>query len=263
MKLGIIEKEISEAAFAHAASFGLDFVEFCVNKGFDEGQLLDHIPEIRGWMEKYGVGVGSVGRWKSVILREDGTIDPAEVELAGKLMAAADALGCDNYICGCNYCDALTMEENIEKAAEFFTAVLAARPEGMKVSVYNCFKMNFVDRPEIWEKILPGLPELGIKYDPSHAIHDGRDYLQELLDWGGRVQHVHLKGALMVNGVQVDDPPAGLDQTDWKAVLAILRAKGYDRCLSIEPHSPVWQGELGEKGIAYTVRYFNDLLVER
>lgn len=40
------------------------------------------------------------------------------------------------------------------------------------------------------------------------------------------------------------------------------RAKGYDGGLSIEPHSPVWKGELGERGIAYTIRYFRDLMLD-
>ena len=66
---------------------------------------------------------------------------------------------------------------------------------------------------------------------------------------------------MIIGGQRVDDPPAGLDQTDWRSVLNILRAKGYDRNLSIEPHPPVWQGELGEKGLAYTIRYFRDLML--
>ena len=263
MTLGIIEKGINETAFAHAAGFGLDFVEFCVNGDCNEADLLEHIPELKDWMKKYGVAIGSIGRWKTTILDESGNIVPEEQELAKKLMSAAAELGCDNYVCGCNYCEKLSLDENIRQAVSFFSQVLADRPQGMKVSVYNCWKMNFVDRPEIWTRMLPQLPELGIKYDPSHAINGGRDYLRELLDWGDRAYHVHLKGSMVIDGEHVDDPPAGMDQTNWLAVLAILRAKGYDRGLSIEPHSPVWKGALGEKGIAYTVEYFDSLLVER
>ena len=42
-------------------------------------------------------------------------------------------------------------------------------------------------------------------------------------------------------------------------ISAILCAQGYEGRLSIEPHSANWQGELGEKGLDYTIRYFRAL----
>ena len=84
--------------------------------------------------------------------------------------------------------------------------------------------------------------------------------MQEARDWGERFIHVHLKGSLVIGGERYDDPPAGLDQTNWGAFLAILHAKGYEGGLSIEPHSQNWRGELGEKGIDYTIRYFRTLM---
>lgn len=35
----------------------------------------------------------------------------------------------------------------------------------------------------------------------------------------------------------------------------------YDGGLSIEPHSQYWQGELGDKGIDYTIDFFEKLLL--
>lgn len=52
----------------------------------------------------------------------------------------------------------------------------------------------------------------------------------------------------------------GLDMTDWGAFMAILYGKQYEGGLSIEPHSKVWSGELGEKGIDFTVAYMKKLL---
>ena len=53
----------------------------------------------------------------------------------------------------------------------------------------------------------------------------------------------------------MDDPPAGLDSLNWNEIMGILYAKKYDGVLSIEPHSETWQGELGDRGVLYTVDY--------
>lgn len=259
MKLGIIAP-VAEESFRYAQDLGLDFVEFCIN-GPDHGQLLrQYEKEIPQWISYYGVSIGSIGRWKSDILLPDGTIDPEEQKLAGELAEFSAKFHCPNYICGCNYVPSVSKFSNFAAAITFFQGVLDSAPAGVSVSVYNCRKKNFVNTPEAWSLVLGHLPQLGIKFDPSHSRYAGSDYLQELADWGDRVRHVHLKGSLLVGGQRIDDPPAGLDQTDWKSVLNILRAKGYTGGLSIEPHSPVWQGDLGERGIRYTIQYFRSLM---
>ena len=63
-----------------------------------------------------------------------------------------------------------------------------------------------------------------------------------------------------VNGKHVDDPPAGMDGTNWGALISILHKHGYNGMLSIEPHSSTWQGELGEKGLRFSIDYFKKLL---
>jgi len=131
----------------------------------------------------------------------------------------------------------------------------------VKISTYNCDWNNFVDNDMAWTMIHGYLPELGIKFDPSHSRYAGRDYLKEMRDWGDRFYHVHIKGSVIIDGERFDDPPAGLDQTDWKSFMAVLYAKGYDGGLSIEPHSHNWEGELGEKGIDYTVEFLKNLVI--
>ena len=43
-----------------------------------------------------------------------------------------------------------------------------------------------------------------------------------------------------------------MDDIQWSSLFAILYARGYQGDLSIEPHSRVWSGALGEKGVLYT-----------
>lgn len=71
------------------------------------------------------------------------------------------------------------------------------------------------------------LKDLWIKYDPSHSRYaKGADYLSEMKKWGDRFAHVHIKGSMLIDGERFDDPPAGMDQTDWGAFMAVLYAKG-------------------------------------
>ena len=47
---------------------------------------------------------------------------------------------------------------------------------------------------------------------------------------------------------------------NWGALISILRKSCYDGVLSFEPHSSTWSGELGEKGLRFSIDYFKKLL---
>lgn len=261
MKLGIIGK-LTENSFRETREHGLDFIELTINGGDDVDGFIAILPQVREWMVKYSLAIGSIGRWKAQILRPDGTIDPVEIDIARKLIDAASELGSPHYICGCNAVSGLSYFENTQRAIDFFSLVLEhARKRDILVSTATCRKQNFVNTPMAWTLIHGHLPELGIKYDPSHAVYHGGDYLAETSQWGHLFRHVHLKGALVVDGQRVDDPPAGMDGIDWKKFLSILRARDYDGGLSIEPHSDHWVGERRKQGVDFTIRYMNGLLV--
>ncbi|MCI9142140.1 MAG: sugar phosphate isomerase/epimerase [Lachnospiraceae bacterium] len=258
MKLGRIAW-FEEADFQSAKEQGMEFIELDVNSRAQE--FLDHLDVIRQRSQEYGMPVGAVGRWGSNRIGKEG-ICQDELELEYRLIEAAASLNCNVYITGCNYVEELSYYENCGLAISYFEKLIAFGAEkGVKIAVYNCRWNNFVCTPMAYTMIHGYLKDLYIKYDPSHCIYDGGDYLKEARDWGDRFLHVHLKGSLVIDGERFDDPPAGMDQTNWGAFLAILYAKGYDRCLSIEPHSANWKGELGDKGVDYTIRYFKNLIL--
>ncbi|MFB0843296.1 sugar phosphate isomerase/epimerase family protein [Paenibacillus oleatilyticus] len=262
MDLGIIASA-TEENFRLAQLRGLDFVELLVNEGDDPGNFCSRIGQLQQWKEQYGIKFGSIGRWKSLRIDREGQLIEKELQICYQLIDAASNLGCPNFVSGCNYVEELSYFDNCSAAIRFFSKLIEyAVPKGVKVLTYNCRKVNFVNNPEVWKIVHGHLPELGIKFDPSHSRYFGGDYLKETLEWGHRFHHVHLKGSLLVDGCPVDDPPAGLDQTDWKSFLALLRAKGYTGGLSIEPHSKVWTGELEGKGIEFTIDYIKSLLLK-
>jgi len=260
MKLGLIGNP-DEDTFRKAKEKGLDFVEFCINVNSDVDSFLNDVGMIAKLSGNYEVGIQSIGRWGADRISPTGIIEE-ELQISYQLIDAASQLNCGNFICGCNYVDTLSYYENCSLAIEYLSKVMEyGKEKGVKISTYNCDWNNFICNEMAWTLIHEYLPDLGIKFDPSHSRYAGRDYLKEMRDWGERFSHVHIKGSVIIDGERFDDPPAGLDQTDWNSFMAILYAKGYDAGLSIEPHSDNWQGELGEKGIDYTVDFMKPFLI--
>ena len=102
---------------------------------------------------------------------------------------------------------------------------------------------------------------MGIKYDPSHSIGDGGNYLKEILEFGDRILHFHLKGTVEICGEHYDDAPAGLDSINWGAAMDILYTKDYNGMLSIEPHSHYWEGKKGQWGVDYTINFMRKFIM--
>jgi len=265
MKLGIIayfdQEKFCEEAFRSAKEKGLEFLEFCINDGDDVNAYISETPKLRTSLEKYDLEVGSVGRWGATRILKDGSINSEELETEKSIIRWCHDIGCKVYVTGCNYVDSLSLYENCTSAIRYFEALIVyGKENGVQIAVYNCRWNNFVHSDPIWSIILGHLPDLFIKYDTSHSVYDNGDYLLETQKWGHRFAHVHIKGSLIIGGERYDDPPAGMDQINWGAFLSALYRVGYNGNLSIEPHSETWKGELGEKGVNYTIRYMRNLM---
>lgn len=260
MKLGMI-KGFDEASFQYVRDRGLSFIEICRNFDEEAEKFIAATDDIRRNIENTGVQIASVGRWNSKP-NCAGKLDEDVLALNLRLLDAAHAVGSPVFVCGCNYDKEISLYRNYKFAVEYFSRVLEkTEAYGMKLAVYNCSWENFVYSPAQWEVVLGELPQLGIKYDCSHAYYRGADYLSELNDWCNRIVHMHVKGAVSVNGRRVDDPPAGMDNIDWRRVFAILYARGYNAGLSIEPHSSTWCGELAEPGVDFTIQYIRPFIL--
>lgn len=263
MKLGIIASPNADS-FEYAAGNGLEFVEFCINVEQNVQQFASRVPELKAAGERFGVKVGSIGRWGSDRIAKDGSVVEDELQASYALIDAASELGCPVFVCGANYVEERSYFENVASAIAYFSKLMDyGRARGVRIATYNCHWNNFVVDDTAWKLIHGHLPELGIKYDPSHARYAGQDYLKEMSDWGKRFLHVHIKGSVIIDGKRFDDPPAGLDQTDWGTFMAILYGVGYEGGLSIEPHSRTWTGELGNQGVKFTIDYMNKLLFRK
>ena len=255
MKLGIINGW-DEDSFKYVKGKGLEAVEFCVNHNHDADEFRSKAEEIKGYSEKYGVVVGSMGRWGMERIDESGNIIESAMHSDKVLIDSASIIGCPVYNVGINYIDSMSYYDNCQNAIKYLSALLDyAKEKNVKIATYNCDWSNFVYNDKAWSVIHTALPELGIKYDPSHCLNRGDDYLKELRDWGERVCHVHIKGTLYIDGERYDDAPAGLDSINWGGIMDVLYTKDYNGMLSIEPHSGYWQGKKGQWGIDFTIQF--------
>lgn len=258
MDLGIIGW-INEEDFRIAQERGLKFIELDINE--KDKEFFEKLEQIKTLSQKYQLPIGAIGRWGTNRISKEGIVED-EFQLECRILDAAKELHCPVYITGCNYIDELSFYENCTLAISYLEKLINYGKEAnIKIATYNCRWNNFIYSEKAWTIIHGQLKNLYIKYDTSHCIYAGGNYLKEARDWGDRFAHVHIKGALVIDGERYDDPPAGLDQTDWQSFMALLYIKGYKGNLSIEPHSEHWRGELGEKGIDYTIKYIKQLLL--
>lgn len=261
MYLGIINGW-EEGHFKAVSELGLKGIEFCINGSVDSAPVLAKADEIRANSEKYGVRVGSIGRWGMPRVDEKGEVIPAARQHDLNLIDLCEKVGCPVYNVGCNWTEGKTFYENCQIAIGVFSYLIGyARDKGVKIAVYNCDWDNFVYNDKAWSVVLSALPELGIKFDSSHAINRREDYLKLLADWKERVYHVHVKGNLQVDGHSYDDSPAGLDTTKWRAIMSLLYIGNYNGMLSIEPHSDNWRGAKGQWAIRFTIDFMRPFIM--
>lgn len=257
MKLGIISPSHNAAGIKKIKELGLEYAEFDVNA--DDISYLN-VSEIKNALDEYKISLGAVGRWGRNRIESDGSFSKKEQKDEFELIDMCEKLGCPVYITGINYVDTLSYYENISAAIGYIQALIAYAAGRVKISTYNCSWNNYIDKPHEWDIVHTHIKELGIKFDPSHTINGGREYMTEAVNYGNKFYHVHLKGTINLNGKHIDDPPAGLDTINWGALLSVLRYHKYEGMLSIEPHSATWQGELGDRGVKFTIDYFKKLL---
>ena len=262
MKLGIINNKPNRESLAYVKGLGLSFIEMCNNNNDETRYCHEHIGQYISDVREADLTIGSIGRWNSA-MNVGGKVNEEEFAIVSETLEDAITAGAPTFVCGCNYDKSVSLFKNYSAAIEIFGRFLEkARGTGTQVAVYNCDWNNFVNNMEAWKIVLGELPDLKIKFDASHSYHAGRDYMREISDWGDRFAHVHIKGAVVTGGRYVDDPPAGIDDLKWPSIFAALYARGYDGCLSIEPHSAAWMFDTarGKAGVRYTVEYISKFI---
>lgn len=250
----------SEEDLKFASEEGIPCVEITIHNNLDwwEERAEGYI----AMCKRYGIEVTAVGIWGRNYLSDDESERERCFNELERTINLSHLLSAKVIITGGGVKHDETITMMALRSCELFAPfVEKAEACGLKFAFYNCHWANHIIGPEAWDIVLERLPSVGIKYDPSHPFYDGIDYLRELRDYGGRVFHVHAKGCVKIDGERFDDPPAGMDQIDWRSIFAILYRYGYDGAISIEPHSKTWMGKLYYAGIRFSKRFLEQFII--
>lgn len=258
MRIGFIT-DLSEEDFRFAVENEFPCVEHI---SFGNAFVSSRKSEIVELRRRYGVDFSMLALFSENYISDDADVSKKAFADAETLINLCSDIESPLFVTCSGEAEGRPLEENATRAVDALGRLLdLGKARGVGVAIYNCHITNFAYGPESWELILPHLPELGIKFDPSHPFYDGRDYLAHLRDWGHRITHVHAKGGVIIGGKPFEDPPAGLDQIDWGTLMAILYHHGYDADVNIEPHARTWLGSRRYDGIRLAQRHLRRYLL--
>lgn len=261
MRLGMINGW-DDASIREVREKGLSHVEFCMNTKWEGIDLLKEAPEIAARLKRHGVACGAVGRWGEGRIDDDGKIIQKGLTHDKHIIDVAATIGAPVFNVGSNVAKNLSFDENLEATAAYLREIIDyATAKGIKVALYNCSWGNFAYDSRTWVPLLKEFPALGLKYDPSHSIRRGGDYLAEMRDFSKYFYHFHIKGTMDIGGVPYDDPPAGMDDIKWGPVFNLLYTNGYKGMVSLEPHSGRWSDAMDQWGVDFSIRYISQFIM--
>lgn len=152
-----------------------------------------------------------------------------------------------------------------------------AQEKGIRLGIENCpmggtwerASCNIGFHPKAWEAMFEEVTNenFGLEWEPAHQVMQLAEPVAQLKKWAGKIVHVHGKDAsadwdcVRQNGVLGAVPFAchrlpGFGDTDWRQIISILHAQGYEDDICIEGyHDPVYCGEWEMTGQLHALRY--------
>ncbi len=251
-------------------SGSVEDVQFACHRGFGclevvllgEGPLLKDWKDFKAACDDHDVPVSAVSLFGQCYIGRA----TAAVRKSRKLLEAGAELACNlgarTLVSGSGLLEGVPVEEQWQMVVDAMGPMVAGVQErGLKFAFYNCHWANVVTTPEAWARVLPFIPGAGIKFDPSHPVYDGRDWMGDMWKAGRRIMHCHAKDTLRIDGKLIPDPNPGLGAMNWGAFFGILYELELDVDICIEPHSRVYGGERRNAALLLSKRYLEQFLM--
>lgn len=235
---------------------------------FDLGRLAAAVRAVLGGHEPAD---GVPPRVSSIGVYGNPLTSPETVTDWERLIDAAAVFGCDIVSGFAGRIPGRPVPESLPDFARVF-GPLARRAEdrGVRLAFENCEKRgtwesgdwNIAHAPQAWDAMFAAVesPVLGLEWEPCHQLVSLVDPLPQLRRYARRIWHVHGKDAnirwdvIREHGLRGGVPYVqhrlpGFGDTDWTALIGILREAGWRGSIDIEGfHDPVYRDALETTG---------------
>jgi sugar phosphate isomerase/epimerase len=224
---------------------------------------LDTVKQMREILDKYGIGVSSLGIWGWNHLSQNADERAFSHEMLNRAIDFGKILKASVLVTGGGDIPNAPLADKVEEFSKVFPPFLdKIEKAGMKPSMYAVHGNSFFDSIEAYERVWEKFPQVGVKYDPANWQHHGDDYLAMIRLHGNKINHFHIKEHVYHEGKLISQPAAGMGDIHWGKVMAFLYEHNYDGYLSIEPHGPIWsRGEMRSKMLLLTKKYISQFMM--
>ncbi len=229
-------------------------------------------PWVRGELEGTGIAVSALGYYCNALE------NPEHVRGLEYAIDHAHLFGTRTVSTFAGALSGRPVPESIPQFKKVFGALARrAADQGVALMIENCPMNGSWESPTCnigfngaaWELMFDAVPaeNLGLEWEPAHAMGQLIDPVAQLKKWVGRVGHVHGKDAnvhwdaVRQSGISSGQPLAdfrtpGFGDTDWRQVFTILQKAGYTGCVSIEGyHDPLMQKQWEYTGQKHALHY--------
>jgi len=213
---------------------------------------------VQALVARHGVAISALGYYPNPLCADENEA-AVYLEHLKKLISAAPMLGLSTVNTFVGRDPARTIEDNWQLFDRRWPAVVRhAEQCGVRIGIENCPMFftrdewpggkNLAVSPKIWWEMFRRLPaaNLGLNYDPSHAVWQFMDAAGHLRDFADRIFHVHAKDArldrqrlndcgILATPLEFHDPRLpGRGDVRWEEFFAALRQIGYAGPVCIE-----------------------------
>jgi len=226
---------------------------------------------VQALVARHGVAISALGYYPNPLCADESEA-AVYLEHLKKLISAAPMLGLSTVNTFIGRDPARTIEENWQLFDQRWPAIVRhAEQCGVRIGIENCPMFftkdewpggkNLAVSPKIWREMFRRLPtaNLGLNYDPSHAVWQFMDSAGHLLDFADRIFHVHAKDArldrqrlndcgILATPLEFHDPRLpGRGDVRWEEFFAALRQIGYAGPVCIEVEDRDYEDSLDNR----------------
>jgi sugar phosphate isomerase/epimerase len=214
--------------------------------------------KIKALLARHGVAISGLGYYPNPLCADESEAS-VYLEHLQKMISAAQKLGLTVVNTFIGRDPARTIEENWRLFEQRWPAVIRhAERCAVRIGIENCPMFftndewpggkNLAVSPKIWREMFRRLPSanLGLNYDPSHAVWQFMDSAKHLCDFADRIFHVHAKDTrlaherlddcgILATPLEFYDPKIpGRGDVPWSEFFAALKDIGYRGPVCIE-----------------------------